>query len=99
MIWQIVVKSILLCIVWQTNSGLFDVFLSLSQIDGVLRFYALHTRGFHKYPVQSTFCFVFCQSDQKTKKKSAVLFAYFLYKKSAFCLKMTADFFVFGHFD
>ena len=48
MIWQIVVKSILLCIVWQTNSGLFDVFLSLSQIDGVLRFYALHTRVFHK---------------------------------------------------
>ena len=39
------------------------------------------------------FCF-FGQSDQK-RKKSAVLFVYFLYKKSAFCLKLTADFFVF----
>ena len=28
-------------------------------------------------------------------KKSNVLFVYFLCKKSAFCLKMTADFFVF----
>ena len=36
----------------------------------------------------------FGQSDQK-RKKSAVLFVYFLRKKSAFCLKMTADFFVF----
>ena len=56
--------------------------------------------------VHSIFCFSFFgQSDQKPKnqlpktKKSAVLFVYFLYKKSSFCLKMTADFFVFGHFD
>ena len=27
------------------------------------------------------------------------LFVYFLYKKSAFCLKMSADFFVLGQFD
>ena len=32
-------------------------------------------------------------------KKSAVLFVYFLYKKSTFCLKMTADFLFFGYFD
>jgi hypothetical protein len=45
--------------------------------------------------VHSVFRFlVFGQSDQK-RKKSAVLFVYFLYIKSAFCLKMTADFFIF----
>ena len=93
MIWQVVVKSILLCIVWQTNSGLFDVFLSLSQIDGVLRFYALHTRVFHKCPAHSFFRFLVKAT--KKWKKSAVLFVYFLYKKSAFCLKMPADFFHF----
>jgi hypothetical protein len=38
--------------------------------------------------------FVFRSKWPKTKK-SAVLFVYFLYKKSAFCLKMTADFFHF----
>ena len=37
--------------------------------------------------------FVFSQSNQKFKK-SAVLFVYFLYKNSTFCLKMTADFLV-----
>ena len=42
--------------------------------------------------------FVFWWKWPKTKK-SAVLFVYFLYKKSSFCLKMTADFFAFGHFD
>jgi hypothetical protein len=41
--------------------------------------------------------FVFGQSDQKRKNQ---LFVYFLYKKSAFCLKITAIFFLyFGHFD
>jgi len=46
-------------------------------------------------PVHSIFCFSFFgQSDQK-RKKSAVLFGFFLYRKSAFCLKMTADFFGF----
>ena len=39
--------------------------------------------------------FVFWSKWPKTKK-SAVLFVYFLYKKSTFCLKMTADF---GNFD
>ena len=38
--------------------------------------------------------FVFWSNQSKTKK-SAVLFVYFLYKKSAFCLKMMADFFLF----
>jgi hypothetical protein len=42
----------------------------------------------------------FCFMVKVTKKeKTAVLLIYFLYKKSAFCLKMTADFLVFGHFD
>ena len=36
----------------------------------------------------------FCHFDQK-RKKSAVLFVYFLFKKSAFFLKMSADFFHF----
>ena len=47
-------------------------------------------------PVHSIFVslFVFWSKWPKTKK-SAVLFVYFLYKKSAFCLKMTTDFFVF----
>ena len=39
-------------------------------------------------------CFVFWSKQSKTKKL-AVLFVYFLYKKSAFCLKMKADFFPF----
>ena len=40
--------------------------------------------------------FVFRLLVKVTKKeKSAVLFVYFLYKKSSFCLKMTVDFFVF----
>ena len=38
--------------------------------------------------------FVFWSKWPKTKK-SIVLFVYFLYKKSAFCLKITADFFIF----
>ena len=45
--------------------------------------------------VSGSFYFSFFgQSDQKTKK-SVVLFVYFLYKKSTFCLKMTAIFFSF----
>ena len=83
MIWQVVVKSILLCIVWQTNSGLFDVFLSLSQIDGVLRFYALHTRVFHKSLVHSIFRFLVTLT---------CLFI-FCIKHQHFFLKMPADFF------
>jgi len=44
-------------------------------------------------PVHSIFCFSFFgQSDQKQKNQLSFLFI-FLYKKSAFCLKMTADFF------
>ena len=75
MIWQVVVKSILLCIVWQTNSGLFDVFLSLSQIDGVLRFYALHTRVFHKCPAHSFFRFL-VKATKKWKNQLSYLFIF-----------------------
>ena len=42
--------------------------------------------------------FVFGQSDQKRKKKSAI-FVYFVYKKSTFCLKIMLNLSFFGHFD
>ena len=49
----------------------------------------------HMRPAHSIFCFSFFgQTDQKWEK-SAVLFVYYLYKKFTFCLKMTANFFVF----
>ena len=49
----------------------------------------------HMRPAHSIFCFSFFgQSDQKWEK-STVMFVYFLYKKSTFCMKMTAIFFRF----
>ena len=58
-----------------------------------------------KFRVESLYCYVWfisffvVWSKWPKTKKSAVLFVYFLYKKSTFYLKMTADFFIFGHFD
>ena len=96
MIWQVVVKSILLCIVWQTNSGLFDVFLSLSQIDGMLRFYALHTRVFHKCPVHSIFRF-FVTLTKKGRNLLSCLFIFCL-KNPYFSWKCQLIFFIFWWF-
>ena len=96
MIWQVVVKSILLCIVWQTNSGLFDVFLSLSQIDGMLRFYALHTRAFHKCPVHSIFRF-FVTLTKKGRNLLSCLFIFCL-KNLHFSWKCQQIFFIFRWF-
>ena len=46
-------------------------------------------------PVHSIFRFSFFGQSDKKRKKSAVLLVYFLRKKITFCLKITADFFVF----
>jgi hypothetical protein len=53
----------------------------------------LHRRNLLERCVSSSFHFSFLSKWPKTKK-SAVLFVCFVHKKSAFCLKMTADFFV-----
>ena len=60
----------------------------------------VHSAGFSSFlsglnfqfcPVHSIFRFSFFCSNWPKTKKSAVLFVYLLYKKSALCLKMTAD--------
>ena len=71
------------------NSNVFDVVLfSMRSMNYLFMSGSFHFSFFH-----------FWSKRQKTKK-SAFLFVYILYEKSAFCLKMTADFFHFlGHFD